>query len=240
MKTLIRICMGCALLVFAANACGDVVLTTATINSSALDFDGSISETFGDLGTNSVNFFLTGATIPAGPEFSGITSISISFESAPGTTLSADGGGIVPPGIGMTHPGEFGPSVPFMNNNVGENLMVSITSTSTTGEQVLLSGIEFNSWRNFFPFSEATVVGATFAGGQTVLTGNTTTSPDPILDFDNPVSSFNVESTGSDGIKMANIRLSVSPIPEPAGAAIAGLAIFGCGVRRRRDQAHCG
>ena len=214
---------------------GDAILTTATINSSDLDFDGGGSETFGDLGVSTVNFLLTGSDIPAGAEFSAITSISLTFQSGAGTTISADGGGIVPPGIGMTHPGEFGPSVPFMNNLVGEVMTVSISSTSTNGDEVTLGGVEFNSWRNVFPVSEVTVSGATFDGGQTVLTGDFSSSPSPVLQFDSGVNSFSVESTGSDGIKMANIRLSVSPVPEPAGALFAGVAFAGLAMRRKRS-----
>ncbi len=214
----------------------DVILTTATLDSADLDFDGAGIETSGDLGTNSMVFNLASAGIPSTPEFANITSISLSFSTPVGTTLSAGGGGILPPGIGMTFPGEFSPNVTGFSENVGEILQVSVSSTSTSGEVVQLQGIEFNNWRNTFPFSEVTLTGATFGGGNNVLTGSDTSPLSPILDFDNGVSTFFVESTGNDLIRMANIRLSVSSsaVPEPMSALPMIMLTGGLLARRKR------
>ncbi len=142
----------------------------------------------------------------------------------------------MPPGIGMTFPGEFAPDVFGFSENVGEILQVSVSSTSTSGEFVQLQGIEFNSWRNTFPFSEVTLTGATFGGGNTVLTGDGSSAPLPILDFDNGVNTFFVESTGSDLIRMANIRLSVSSsaVPEPHSSLPMIMLTGGLLARRKR------
>lgn len=229
--------MTLAIVAVASNVHGDAILTTSTLDSAALDFDGGGVETDGSLGVNSKMFSLSGSEIPSDPEFANITSIQLDFGANAGNELSARAGGILPPGIGIAR------TIETADENVGslsnsEILSMSVSSTSTiAAEQVLFSGIQFNSWRNFFPFSEVTLTGATFNGGQTVLTGaDGLSGPTPLLMFDAPVSSFSVESTGADDIRMSDIRLTVSSIPEPGSAAMLLTAVgyFVC-IRRRRQ-----
>lgn len=216
-------------------AYADLVLTTSTRDSADLDFDGSGLETNGDLSITTRAFSLTGADIPATAEFSNITSINIVFTASSGKTLSGIGAGIIPPGIGLTSPGELGIDINEMTDGVNEVLTISVSSTSTDpNEEVLLSGVQFNSWRNVFPVSEATLTGgATFDGGQTVLTG--AGGVVPVLDFDSEVDEFSFESTGVDGIRLADIRLSVVSVPEPATGLLGGMLLIGMLVKRRRS-----
>ncbi len=215
---------------------GSVILTTSAIDTADLDFDGPGTQTTGDLGFATTTFMLTGGDIPSDPLFDNITSISLTFTAigGPGATFSTTSGFTSPKGLGIRTPGEFGPHEIFLSSN-DEFINVAVSSTSTTGDQVLLSGVEFNSWSNFFPLSEAELSGgATFDSGQTVLTGGGGVGGVvPILNFDTAVSSFSV-SANNEPIRVANIRLTVSAIPEPSTIVLATLSLLCCGWRRKR------
>lgn len=214
----------------------DIVLTTSSSDSADLDFDGSGTETNGDLGINSLTFTLTGSELPSDPEFANILSMGITFSAPSGFTLTSIGSGISPFGIGMTSPGEFAPSAVELNAGEGEVLTISVSSTSSVpGQQVVLSGVAMNDWRNFFPVSELTLTGATFDGGQSVLTGGGGVSgPIPDLVFDSGVSSFSLESTGGDGIRLSSLRFAVTnAVPEPSTALFVAPTVAGLFLRRR-------
>jgi hypothetical protein len=170
--------------------------------------------------------------------FDNITSMSVSFTGVglPGSNLSAYVGGVAEPGIGVSSSGDFSPEdFGSLGGGLGESITVSVSSTSTNGDEVLLSGIEFNSWRNFFPVSEVSLSGATFGGGQTLLTGQDGLSgPLPIMNFDYDVDSFSVSSLG-DPVRVANLRFSISSVPEPGGMSVLmGLGLMAVVRKRRR------
>ncbi len=218
---------------------GDIVATTSTLDSAVLDFDGAGQVSDGNLEFATADFFLTGTEIPADADFAGITSMTISFQvgagSPAGTFLSARAGGIIPPGIGISTLNEStAENIGSLGGAANESLSVSVSSTSSNGDAVYLTGVEFNSWRNFFPFSEVGLSGATFGGGQAILTGKDgAAGPDPILIFDNPVNAFTVQGIG-EPIRMANIRLGVRSIPEPGMLSLLAAGTMGMILRRRR------
>jgi hypothetical protein len=215
----------------------DLVLTTSTLDSAGLDFDGSGAETYGDLGVATRTFAYSGETIPDAPGFTQIGSMTLTFQSATGTTFSAGGVGISANGIGLTYPGESGPGdIESLSDGAGEVMSLFVSSTSTIpGEQVAFTGLTINSWRNGFPLSEVTLSGATFAGGQTVLTGGSGVSPEIV--FDAPVFGFSIESTGPDPIRLASIRLATTAVPEPASGVVCGIVAIGLGgVRDVRNR----
>lgn len=216
----------------------DIVATTSTLDSAYFDFDGAGSETSGSFNTATQSFVLTGSQLPNDSEFESITSLTVSFQSAGAgmTSLSGIAGGINQPGIGVATSGETIPDyVGSLGGAAGESLSVSVTSTSTNGDFVTLTGVEFVSWRNFFPFSEVELSSATFGGGQTLFTGmDGSNGPLPILSFDNPTNLFQVAGLG-EPIRIANIRLGVSSaVPEPGMTGLLGLGILGGIFRRRR------
>ncbi len=231
--------IGLALFCAADDSLADIVATTSTLDNAFLDFDGTGMETDGSLGQPAAIFVLTGSDIPADAEFANITSLTISFDVGGGTTtgklLSGRAGGIIPPGIGVFSTGETDPeAIGSLGGATNELLSISVSSTSSNGDVVALTGVEFNSWRNFFPFSEVGLSGATFGGGQTVLTGKDGLSgPDPFLLFDNSVNSFSVQGMG-EPIRIANIRLGVSSVPEPGMLSLLGAGTIGLALRRRR------
>ncbi|MEZ6092712.1 MAG: PEP-CTERM sorting domain-containing protein [Pirellulaceae bacterium] len=220
-------------------AFADLILTTSTNNTADLDFDGLGGQTNGSLFVNSKSFTLLNSDLMGDPEFADITSVTITFSGPAGYNLSSWGQGIGDHGIGLTYAAESAFNGPLLSSGVGEVLNVSVSSTSSvSGKEVKLSGVGFNDWRNFFPVSEVTLSGATFDGGQNVFTGfGDAGGPIPELQFDSPVDFFAMESTGTDGFRLQDIRLSVaSAVPEPgiAYGLVAGLFGFVISSRRRR------
>lgn len=211
----------------------ELVLSTSTDNAD-LDFNGSDAATEGDLGFNSISFVWTGSEIPNTAEFSNITSLTFEF-STPTGNLSTWGLGIQPRGIGVYTPGADTLSEETGSLDQGESISVSVSSTSTNGDYVQLTGIGFASWRNFFPFSKASLSGTTFDGGKTLLSGADGSFPDPEMNFDAAVSNFSITGLSGDPIRMSDIRVGVfSAVPEPSSGLLALLGSTVFVLRRRR------
>lgn len=212
----------------------DLVLSTSTLDSADLDFDGPGIETDGSLAQpNHIrSFTLTGNDIPI--EFVDVDSITILFESAGDTGLSARAGNGNPAGIGVN----------YVDSNNAENLgsldtdgleaiFVSLSFNSSNQLQdVFLSGVSLVSFDN-----TATVhlIGGATQAGQAFVSGPV----DPTIMFDDGVAAFGIESTGVDSFRMNGISIGAAitaGVPEPSSAMV--LAGLGLGLllqtRRRR------
>jgi len=226
---------GCCALMLCAPSAQAAILTVATRDVVDLDIDGTGTETEGDLGTTLATFFLTGAEIPAEPNFAGITSITITFQAV-GGNLSADPGGITPIGIGVFSPGESTQGdVTSLTTGNGERIDVQVSSTSINpGLQVFLTGMVLSSWRNEFPLSEATLTGATINGSNVY---GDATDADEFLPFDSLVASFGIASSGTDSIRLKAIGLDTmlvsAAVPEPSSALLGLLGAIAIGMFAR-------
>ncbi len=235
-----------AALIIGRNPAPAAILSTSTMDSADLDFDGGGTETDGDLSPlTAKTFVLTGGDIPGDAEFADITSITINFSGSSGTTLSAKTG--FQAGIGLTYPGETGEAGAAVRGltpgaTPTEVMSISIASTSTTPDkQVLISGVDFTNWRNAFPFPQATFTGVTVGGGSSTFTG-VDNGPSGVS-FDDPANSFTVQSTvipgGGDSFRLESLTLTTASIvPEPSTFVLIGFGLLslGCMILRRERR----
>ena len=199
--------------------------TVGTRDELDLDLDGAGTETPGDLGVTSAPISVFGGALPTEFTLAGVTDFTLLFTATNGN-LSADQGFLVESvGIGVARDGETDSSKSSLSTDGGEALSVALTSN---GAPLWITGVDISSWRNQFPVSQVTFVGATVGGSDTV-TGSNTLTNFGLIEFDSPVTSVTILNTSSgDDVRLRAVLISEVPEPTSWVLLLSAVAILGC------------
>lgn len=216
----VMLCAAGALLAAQVDSASAEDFSVGTENATSdFDLDG-VSQTHGSLGVNNASATILAVDLPLTFTSVGVVSTTLDV-TAVGGNIGAIASGISPRGIGVD--GQI--FAAQMEDNEGITLDVS-----SVGSSVVITGLTLVSVRDdFFPFTQLTLTGATFGGGDNTWDGEFDDLP---LVFDAGVSSVTITSNsgGDAGFSIGGVSLAV---PEPTSAALL-IAASLLGWRRQR------